>query len=116
MSYLLENKKRSFALSLVVLASILAMSGCSGVQSEAKYPTVSRDDLSNPNDIHGKQASIFGKNGMHLFGKDKDSDSQTGIGVNSFLWRASLDTVAFMPLASADPFGGVILTDWYAPP
>ena len=39
-----------------------------------------------------------------------------GIGVNSFLWRASLDTLAFMPLASADPFGGVIITDWYADP
>ena len=30
--------------------------------------------------------------------------------------RASLDTVSFMPLQSADPFGGVIITDWYAPP
>jgi len=38
------------------------------------------------------------------------------IGVNSFLWRASLDTISFMPLASADPFGGVIITDWYTPP
>jgi len=36
--------------------------------------------------------------------------------VNSFLWRASLDTVSFLPLRSADPFGGVIITDWYAPP
>ena len=36
--------------------------------------------------------------------------------MNAFLWRASLDTIAFMPLASADPFGGVIITDWYAPP
>lgn len=39
-----------------------------------------------------------------------------GVGVNSFLWHASLDTVSFMPLASADPFGGVIITDWYSPP
>jgi len=38
------------------------------------------------------------------------------LGVNSFLWRASLDTLAFMPLASADPFGGVIITDWYVNP
>lgn len=37
-----------------------------------------------------------------------------GVGVNSYLWRATLDTVSFMPLASADPFGGVILTDWHA--
>lgn len=39
-----------------------------------------------------------------------------GIGVNSYLWRASLDTLSFMPLASADPFGGIIITDWYADP
>ena len=39
-----------------------------------------------------------------------------GLGVNAFLWRATLDTLSFMPLASADPFGGVIITDWYAPP
>jgi hypothetical protein len=44
------------------------------------------------------------------------NSSPAGIGVNSFLWRASLDTVSFMPLASADPFGGVIITDWYSPP
>jgi hypothetical protein len=42
--------------------------------------------------------------------------AQAGIGVNSYLWRASLDTLAFMPLASADPYGGVINTDWYSNP
>ncbi len=36
--------------------------------------------------------------------------------MNGFLWRASLDTLSFLPLSSADPFGGVIITDWYAPP
>jgi len=38
------------------------------------------------------------------------------VGVNSFLWHATLDTLSFMPLASADPFGGVIITDWYSAP
>ena len=38
------------------------------------------------------------------------------LGVNSFLWRATLDTINFMPLSSADPIGGVIISDWYAPP
>ena len=42
--------------------------------------------------------------------------SATGISVNGFLWRAALDTISFMPLAQADPFGGIILTDWYRPP
>jgi len=40
----------------------------------------------------------------------------TTIGVNSFLWRASLDTVSFMPLLQTDSNGGVILTDWYSNP
>ncbi len=38
------------------------------------------------------------------------------IGVNSYLWRATLDTLAFMPLLSADPYGGIVNTDWYANP
>ena len=38
------------------------------------------------------------------------------VGVNAFLWRASLDTIDFMPLASADPQGGIIITDWYTNP
>lgn len=38
------------------------------------------------------------------------------MGVNQFLWRASLETLDFMPLSEVDPFGGVIITDWYASP
>lgn len=38
------------------------------------------------------------------------------IGVNAYLWRASLETVSFMPLAQVDSQGGVIVTDWYANP
>ena len=45
-----------------------------------------------------------------------DSDSSSALAVNAYLWRGALDTLSFMPLASADPFGGVIITDWYQPP
>jgi hypothetical protein len=38
------------------------------------------------------------------------------IGVNAFLWRASLETVSFAPLTTADSAGGVIVTDWYTNP
>jgi len=38
------------------------------------------------------------------------------LGVNSYLWRASMETLDFMPLDQVDPFGGVIITDWYANP
>jgi hypothetical protein len=40
----------------------------------------------------------------------------TTIGVNSYLWRASLDSIAFMPLLQSDSAGGVIITDWYVNP
>jgi hypothetical protein len=56
---------------------------------------------------------------LPFFGGDnsrRDDQDPSTIGVNSFLWRASLDTLNFMPLASADPFGGVIITDWYSDP
>jgi hypothetical protein len=40
----------------------------------------------------------------------------TSIGVNSYLWRASLETMQFMPLAQVDSAGGVIVGDWYQNP
>jgi alpha-beta hydrolase superfamily lysophospholipase len=42
--------------------------------------------------------------------------SVTSIGVNSYLWRDSLETLSFMPLTQADSAGGVIVTDWYSNP
>ncbi|MEM1132165.1 MAG: DUF3576 domain-containing protein [Pseudomonadota bacterium] len=49
--------------------------------------------------------------------EDRIAPSQvTTIGVNSYLWRASLDTVSFAPLVQADSAGGVIVTDWYSTP
>jgi len=56
----------------------------------------------------------------HLFGgkseKVPNPASAGSVSVNGYLWRATLDTLAFMPLASADPYGGVIITDWYVNP
>ena len=51
-------------------------------------------------------------------GRDRATkvDAQQGIGVNGYLWRATLDTLSFMPLLTADPWGGVVNYDWYANP
>ena len=61
-----------------------------------------------------------GRSGIFpLFGGGDDEEEMAStpqLGVNSFLWRATLDTINFMPLSSADPIGGVIISDWYAPP
>jgi hypothetical protein len=105
------------ALTLPAFAVIWALAGCgSDVPIEDKYPI---ERL--PGDSKARYAnppSVFGGGGLFGGGdSSKNTDSGSGlIGVNSLLWRASLDTVAFMPLVSADPFGGVIITDWYTPP
>jgi predicted small lipoprotein YifL len=47
---------------------------------------------------------------------DLAASQVTTIGVNSYLWRASLETLRFMPLLQTDSNGGVIVTDWYTNP
>jgi hypothetical protein len=47
---------------------------------------------------------------------DLAASQVTTIGVNSYLWRASLDALSFMPLVQTDSSGGVIVTDWYVNP
>jgi hypothetical protein len=95
---------------------LLLVSSCASAVSE--YPGHRRQDDTSPTTA-GERESVFGEGGINLFGGDSSEPGQAagpGIGVNSYLWRASLDTMSFMPLASADPFGGVIITDWYMPP
>jgi hypothetical protein len=49
-------------------------------------------------------------------GSRAETSAQTGIGVNAYLWRATLDTLSFMPLINADPWGGVVNYGWYIDP
>ena len=61
---------------------------------------------------------LFSSDGIDLFGgNDKKSSggfASVGMPINPYLWSASLETLSFMPLSSADPFGGTIFTDWYS--
>lgn len=75
------------------------------------YVPESRVEQATGGRITGDGIVLFGSKAL-----DDDRGGGGGIGVNSFLWRASLDTISFMPLSSADPFGGVIITEWYTPP
>ena len=64
---------------------------------------------------------IFGNDGFTLFGNNEENTktsggqiASVGIPINPYLWSASLETLSFIPLSSADPFGGTIFTDWYS--
>ena len=59
---------------------------------------------------------LLGKKSSFNLGMDNSQNTTTatiGMPINPFLWKGSLDTIDFMPIASADPFAGVIITDWY---
>ena len=110
-------------LPVAVLAS-LAVSACS---SDGLKPNPTAPDFQGLGSGSAGDASVSrlgGDDSGTIFGIGKTNKEQAGgggtggagIGVNAFLWRGALDTIAFMPLASADPFGGVIITDWYTPP
>lgn len=90
------------------------LTGCSG--GEAKYPTGADRTHSGGNNIYEPAPSIFGPGGIGVFNDKKSGPDENGVAVNGYLWRAALDTVSFMPLVSADPFGGTIITDWYTDP
>ena len=103
---------------VIVLAGTLLVSACSG----GKVKTLRKNRASEIGKHYEEdepRETIFGEGGLTFGGGPKSlggADTGGGIGVNSYLWRASLDTIAFMPVTSADPFGGVIITDWYSPP
>ncbi len=104
----------------ILVAPILALGAPACTDVEHVYPERRGKRGSDPYPVEPRE-TIFGPGGFSvgLLGdtgrKDKPAEGINSLGVNSFLWRASLDTMSFMPLTSADPFGGVIITDWYSP-
>jgi hypothetical protein len=94
----------------------LWLTACSslGLDSDATYSDKDHDN------IYKNGSVLSDKGGADLLDLGGDDNAKSpggaGIGVNGFLWRATLDTVSFMPISSADPFGGVIITDWYSAP
>lgn len=108
--------------AVVAITGTLVLTGCANAVPPVDDPNTPEPGQSNKG-YNNPEGSIFGgDSGVDIFGlfgsdsKKGGGGGGGGIGVNNYLWRASLDTISFMPLASADPFGGVIITDWYSPP
>lgn len=107
---LIQRRSRHALFTSAALAAALLVAGC----GDSKPPSHAEQ---MQKEMYPFGSILGGEGGINLFGKNKKTGEGdgAGIGVNSFLWRASLDTLAFMPIVQADPFGGVILTDWYTP-
>jgi hypothetical protein len=101
----------------------LGLAACGGdpgavQENPGRYGTKSEVARQTQQGLGGQnreEGSLFGPGGLFGSKADKKEDAGLGVAVNAYLWRASLDTINFIPLASADPFGGVIITDWYTP-
>ncbi len=110
-------KPAPIALALGVALPLLAACGGDNVRQ------VQNDEYGDYRRGAVRQRPLGTSAGLVIFGVDKEREAResaaaagTGLSVNAYLWRATLDTLSFMPLASADPFGGTIITDWYSPP
>jgi len=115
----LNDMKKTTPVLAVATAALLsfALGACSGGKVLTPRKRQAGEIGKQYEEINPRK-SVFGEGGID-FGtgtkKQPGADQGGGIGVNSYLWRASLDTIAFMPVTSADPFGGVIITDWFSP-
>ena len=98
-----HNIRKSQRAGLCALAVVgtLALSACAHHNIMPSLPTIK-----SPLHHHHNHAKTTGLPPSNI----------TQIGVNSYLWRASLDSLSFMPLVQTDSNGGVIVTDWYANP
>ncbi len=106
---------------LSVGLAVATLAGCGGDTSAIKERDYGGGRAAKQEASQGlggqnrEQGSLFGPGGLFGSKAEKGTDNGSGVAVNAFLWRASLDTINFIPLVSADPFGGVIITDWYTP-
>ncbi|MFP6730798.1 MAG: DUF3576 domain-containing protein [Alphaproteobacteria bacterium] len=102
---------------VVAGAAVMLLASCAPIEGLEYDSPMTKSEYRRSKTV-GAEGGIFSGSGLSFFddGEQNKNASGSPIPVNSFLWRATLDTLSFMPLASADPFGGVIITDWFAPP
>ncbi len=110
----------TLALSAGLMSAVLAACGGdpNSVQERRSGPSNDRNTRDMGQGLGGRNredGSLFGPGGLFGSKPTQKEDGGVGVAVNAYLWRASLDTINFIPLVSADPFGGVIITDWYTP-
>lgn len=106
--------------ALVVLAGVIAACGNQRYKPDTEGPRPGPQREYNPD----REASVFGEGGISVgsLGSGRTGgilgkgDEKGRLPVNKYLWQGALDTLSFLPLASTDPFTGVIATDWGATP
>jgi hypothetical protein len=116
MAYKINN---CFIIIIFILSTLVFLNTCSLDNAEIVRAPAPEDLVIKRERERRERAGETADDGTFLGDMFKgltgsgDKTGGGGIGVNTYIWRASLDTLSFMPLLSADPFGGVIITDWH---
>ncbi|MEI8295768.1 MAG: DUF3576 domain-containing protein, partial [Alphaproteobacteria bacterium] len=105
-----NSKKSGLGSWLPIIGCICVLSGCGNVKEAPAPLPIEEERKSNFGNAFGEEFLLFGK------GARRSIDKTPVANVNACLWQASLETIAFLPLQSADATGGVIITDWYTVP
>ena len=100
--HLLKNFKTLILLSLITI--MLNSCGLPGVDAK-KYP---------PDPKQRVKKNMEEGRGFKFNTKNLKKGGTFEFASSNELWRASLDTIDFMPLASVNYSGGIIITDWYS--
>ena len=109
-------------MALAALAALVTLaSACGGDYSPQEDPEF--EPYTTKREVDPQGPSVFGQGGLavgtvrstrDLFGGAEEEQGR--LPVNKYLWQGALDTLSFLPLASSDPFTGVVATDWGATP
>lgn len=105
--------------TIIFCGMLFLLAACGGFGGSKTSPTDTRDHKDKKLEKYG---TIFDDGGLFaganvVIGGQRVGPGETGgVAVNAYLWRATLQSLSFMPLQQVDPFGGVILTEWHSPP
>ena len=97
---------------LVILFTVTLLNACSSINIP-KIPKNPKGKIIEPNARIRAQQNVIDGKGMKLF-KSKKGDGTFSFASSNPMWKAALDTISFVSLASADYSGGVLITDWYS--
>ena len=104
-----ELYSKSQARGAIIERAGVTMGGDDSPEGRQLQMEVAENKLQSGGGLFGK------KGGLDLLNQNKQTASiGVGMPINPYLWKASLETINFMPLSSADPFAGLIITDWYS--
>ncbi len=123
-----KTSKKSF--TTVLMLGLVSLGACEGVEVEEAKPYVTEQKeriRQQSGTFHGNPKGFVlystkeqGDGGLLGGGSDEGATTNGNGGgalaANAYLWQASLESLDFMPLLQADSRGGVIISDWYAPP